>query len=113
VFTFQNIDIGKNNSHHLEGTNAFNVTPYEYRRKTSVFNLHLIAVEVDGRINMSLEYSTHLFKKSTVENMSEHFLEILNQVLENPGINLKEVKMTYDLMAMESKNIDDQMDFAF
>ena len=62
----QNIVTEKINSTSATPINNLGIAPYNYKRKISVFDLHLIASEGAGRINISIDYSTQLFRESTI-----------------------------------------------
>ncbi|MCX6584302.1 MAG: condensation domain-containing protein, partial [Candidatus Aminicenantes bacterium] len=57
--------------------------PYEYENKTSKFDLTLNAVEAEGKLLLTFEYSTNLFKVETVERFSAYFVNIIRGVVEN------------------------------
>ncbi len=40
-----------------------------------------------------VEYSTHLFKPDTVQRMIYHFIHILRQIVNQPGISLQEIEL--------------------
>jgi len=78
------------------------------------FDLHFLAVEYPGSINIVLRYSTELFKKNTAEKIVEHFVEITGQVLENPGIKLEDIEITIDFVTVISNNLENEHgDFNF
>jgi tyrocidine synthetase-3 len=59
-------------------------------------------------------YLTALFKPSTIENMAKHFVEILEQCMENNEIKLKEIGISHALVAGTTGLTDeDVMDFEF
>jgi amino acid adenylation domain-containing protein len=61
------------------------------------FDLVLQAGEGQGKIYLSLSYSTDLFKQSTAEKMPQHYQEALQQVLENRKVKLGDIKLTHKL----------------
>jgi fengycin family lipopeptide synthetase D len=64
-------------------------TPLDYESKTAKVDLTLEAVESVEleKIDMQVEYSTVLFKRETIERFVLHFLELLGQVVNRPGIS--------------------------
>jgi amino acid adenylation domain-containing protein len=66
------------------------------------FDLVLQAVEDQEKINLSLSYSTKLFKRSTVEKMSRHYREVLQQVLENRDVQLGDIRLSHQLSTAEA-----------
>ncbi|HLP48276.1 MAG TPA: condensation domain-containing protein, partial [Candidatus Kapabacteria bacterium] len=78
------------------------------------FDLHFLAIEHNNSLNIILRYSTELFKKTTAEKIIEHFVEITEQVMENPGIKLDDIEITIDFMSIKSSNqVIEQGDFNF
>ncbi|NIM10484.1 MAG: amino acid adenylation domain-containing protein [Candidatus Aminicenantes bacterium] len=63
------------------------------------FDLVLQAGEGQGKIYLSLSYSTKLFKRSTAEKMSQHYQEVLQQVLENRKVKLGDIHLSHKLSA--------------
>jgi hypothetical protein len=61
------------------------------------FDLVLQAGEGQGKIGLSLSYSTKLFKRSTVEKMSQHYREVLQQVLENREVKIGDIQLSHKL----------------
>jgi hypothetical protein len=76
--------------------------------------LLLGAVEGEKEISMHIEYSTELFKPATVKKIAERYTDVLEQVVQNPDLKLKEVRLSYDLFPVKSVVYDDQQeDFDF
>jgi non-ribosomal peptide synthetase component F len=75
------------------------VIPYQYKKeyemghKTSKFDLELVAVEIGKKIQLNFDYRTRLFKRETIEGMSRHFLNILNEVIIKPVIKIADINM--------------------
>lgn len=113
VFTFQNILPEDPAVDDLKENFRLRVSPYKYKKKTAVFDLHLLGFETDGHFDMYFEYPRQLYKKSTIENMAGHMIEIIEQVVEEPEIKLKNITLTSRLVQMNPKIIDDDMDFGF
>jgi amino acid adenylation domain-containing protein len=112
VFSMQNMGAEEEEDVHLkeEAENE----GFMFDVKISMFDLLINAIEVSGAVNLTMNYSTQLFKRSTVEDFSKKYLEILEQMVENPDIRLKEIKMTYDLVAIKPKKLlEDEEDFGF
>jgi acyl carrier protein len=105
----ENLSIGKKDN---DNNDFLEITQPEFRNQA--FDLILQAVEGDDRLNMRLEYSTALFKKSTAEKMTNHYIDILKQVVENPGLKLKEIIITHDFLKAKPRVIKTaQTDFRF
>jgi hypothetical protein len=88
--------------------------PFEYKNESSHMDLVLLTLELEDSIEMVLEYATALFKPASVENMSGRYLEILEQVVENPDIDLKDIDITLDFSEAEViESVDDYVGFDF
>jgi hypothetical protein len=74
------------------------------------FDLMLQASEGPDAIYMLLQYPIALFKRSTIEEFTNFYLEILSQTVENPGIKLKEINVNLHLTASSSTVIQDNKD---
>ncbi|UCH92360.1 MAG: amino acid adenylation domain-containing protein [Candidatus Aminicenantes bacterium] len=97
LFVSENVDIPG-----LE-VKGLNFSPYDYQNKTSHLDLALYMGVGEDNINMILEYSTTLFKKSTARQMTKHYVEIVRQVAENTDLKLKDIKISHHLTAAKSK----------
>jgi gramicidin S synthase 2/tyrocidine synthetase-3 len=107
-FTFQNI---KQQSF---DTGDLKIEPYNYKVRIMPFELGLDAFETNGSITMRLGYLISLFKKSTAEYIAKHYIEILQQVVENRDITLKDIKISHPLFAVKSDlSKEDALDFGF
>ena len=109
MFSFDNIsnsnDTGEQNQPGLK------LKPYEYINKISTFDLTLVGVEARDKLLFSLEYSTDLFKKETIEKYIENFKEIAAAILKNNDIPLKEINISYGLS--EVIPVAPKVDFGF
>jgi len=78
------------------------------------FDLHFLAIERNNSLHIVLRYSTELFKKTTAEKIVEHFVEITEQVMENPGIKLEDIEITIDFVPIKPNNLEKEHgDFNF
>ncbi|MEW2484827.1 amino acid adenylation domain-containing protein [Streptomyces sp. NPDC048411] len=50
--------------------------------------------QADGSLNGALEYATSLFDRSTVERMADHFVRLLQGVVDAPGTALSAIDIT-------------------
>lgn len=66
--------------------------------------LILVAAPTGDALSMVMQYSTELFKKTTVEKMGRHYVEILTQVLECPDIRLADIRISHGLMTAQQVN---------
>jgi acyl carrier protein len=114
-FTFQNLaeqDRGEP-PHKMPG---LKVEPYEYgnEKKKMQFDLSLNGIETGENIVMTLEYVTAFFKESTIREMAGHYLEILDQVVEDTNIKLRDINVSHDLLTGKSMlKEEDSLDYEF
>jgi non-ribosomal peptide synthetase component F len=87
LFVLQNIGIKEIKIKNLK------TLPYQYKNKTSPFDFWLEGEEKDGVIVFSLGYCTTLFKRETMARLSNHFINILNQVIKKPGVPAAEIDL--------------------
>jgi non-ribosomal peptide synthetase component F len=76
----------------------------------SHFDILLHSTKHHDTLLLVLEYSTDLFKKTTVEELSHFYMDILTQVIENPGIRLKEIEIDLRLLPSTSTIIQEDND---
>jgi amino acid adenylation domain-containing protein len=90
------------------------LSPYRFEISISHFDLMMHLTEGNHSMEMLIEYRTALFKKSTIEEFARHFIEILDQVLDNPNSFIGDIKTTHHFIAAE-KNIlkKNNLDFEF
>jgi amino acid adenylation domain-containing protein len=92
----------------------FKIMPYNRENTQTHFDLYLEALELEDRIRISFLYSTALFKKSTIEKIADHYLEILSQVTGSKDIKLKEINISHGLSALKSTCLrEEQGEFEF
>jgi non-ribosomal peptide synthetase component F len=78
------------------------LTSFFYETDTSKFDMVLWANPIGDETRFMLEYSTELFKPSTAEAFSNHFIEIIRQVIENKEILLKDITLSHNVLMPES-----------
>jgi hypothetical protein len=114
-FTFQNLaeQDREGPSHEMPG---LKVEPYESgnENKKMQFDLSLNGSETGKNIVMTMQYVTALFRESTIREMTGHYIEILDQVLEDTNIKLKDINVSHDLLAGKSiLKEEDSLDYDF
>ena len=67
--------------------------PYPSEHTMAKFDLTLTAVEQDSSIHFYMEYLTTLFKPETVERMMQHFMRLVDTILEKPEAKLSSLDM--------------------
>jgi iturin family lipopeptide synthetase A len=81
----------------IEDAGDSRITHYGFENTTSKFDLILFATEIEDEIDFMLEYSTALFKSSTIEKMARRYIEILKQVVESKTIKIKDIDISPEL----------------
>src|SRR6185295_7982337 len=62
-------------------------------RETSKFDLNLSLVEQEGELHGSLEYSTDLFERLTVERLLQHLETLLGEVVTDPSRDVRHLPL--------------------
>jgi amino acid adenylation domain-containing protein len=73
---------------------------------TSRFDLSLNAVELNDKISCKFRYRSQLFKRSTIERMSLVFEKIVEQVINEPGVELFNIEIIDDDEIKEKETVD-------
>jgi len=80
-----------------EGLEGLTVSPMENYKDTANFDLTLAVVEEGEKVTSVFEYSTDLFKESTIERMADHFRIVLEKMVEQPEARLSELLLLTDI----------------
>jgi len=72
------------------------LTPVASERATAKFDLLLNTWEMEQRIVTSFEYSTDLFDRETIEQMLEHYQNLLTDIVEHPDKEISSLSMSSD-----------------
>jgi len=63
------------------------------RRNIAQFDLSLHIYEAKNSLNCVLEYNTNLFKRSRIERMAGHFMELVKSLMENSDQKLRTIPL--------------------
>ncbi|WP_051569069.1 non-ribosomal peptide synthase/polyketide synthase [Alkaliphilus transvaalensis] len=85
MFAMQNLDIA---GVQLEG---LRITEYGEEFPTAKFDLTITAVETEEEIIATINYSTNLYNKATIEKLKDHFINILKIIIKNVEIKIKDI----------------------
>ncbi|MGC5328163.1 condensation domain-containing protein [Brevibacillus sp. SYSU BS000544] len=83
------------------------ITTLEYKVDQSPYALSLIVFENKGQLELSFEYQTALFKSGTIEQIANHFVEILSQVTENRDVNISQIQLTNNFVTADTDQISE------
>ena len=61
------------------------------RRQVAQFDFSLHIYEIKGTLNCVLEYNTNLFKRSRMERMAGHFMEMVSSLMQNPDQKIRKI----------------------
>jgi hypothetical protein len=113
VFVLQNlVDTDKGENIQSMEDSQLTATPYEMEHQVAHFDLMFHAAVMKDAISMTIEYSTALFKQATIEELAKCYQDVLEQVVKNKMIKLKEITIRHDIMIESSDKLQDQ-DLAF
>lgn len=73
--------------------NSLKYIPYAYNNKTSKFDLVLYGYPKEKDIKFEFNYCAKLFKKSTIECLVKHFLNILHGMVSNEEILIGDIEV--------------------
>ncbi|XOS92309.1 condensation domain-containing protein [Brevibacillus laterosporus] len=85
VFVLQNTDW------QTSQINGLTLIPYPYTHQTAKFDLTLQAMEQGDRFHFTWEYRTALFKRDTIEQMGQNYVELLRMVTANKDMLINEI----------------------
>jgi len=105
-FTLQNLDID------VTDVEGMKFEPYKFESSVSKFDLTLWCGEAHGDIEFIMEYCTSLFKKETIERMSEDYLRLLEGIVKDADIKIKDIKLGNRYVKRE-KVLVEEVEFSF
>ena len=94
------------------GLDGLNISMMDMRRDYTTFNLVLYASVKDECLHFKFNYATALFKRSTIEALAGHLLEVIGQAASEPNKAIHDFSLSHDFddAAMQSE-IGDLDDF--
>lgn len=100
---FDMINHGKDTGLLIEG---LVVRPYPLMMKTAKFDLTFYSYETGDHLWMEIEYRTSLFKPETIFLIKDHLVEILNQIIIDKNVSLKEIAISNRLLLKKHPQTD-------
>jgi len=94
LFVYQNDGYPKLN------INNANIEYFTPNNKTAKFDLSLEIIPIGNEISMRFEYCKKLFNEEFIQRLSSHYINILNNVLENSEVKIADI----DMISKEEKN---------
>ncbi|GFZ30329.1 hypothetical protein CSC2_08550 [Clostridium zeae] len=94
------------------------IRPVNLEFNISKFDLTLFVQQIEDEIEFSVEYSTCLFKKETMERFLEHYVNILMNITDDIDIKLKDINLISNdkrqaLDNIKSRPVIDSVEFDF
>lgn len=80
--------------------------PYEINTGVSLFDITLEVIEEEKALNISMYFSTELFKRETVKQWGEYYNEIIQEVLLNPDCNISDILKGIEPQPQKIKSAD-------
>ena len=97
---FDTMFIYQNNGYKILDFTNVETEAYIPDTKISKFDLSIEAIPIDNQIKLSFEYATSLFNKTFINEMSIHYLNIINHVLNDLDIKIKNI----NILSKEEQN---------
>jgi non-ribosomal peptide synthetase component F len=114
VFVWQDLENSETRIHHRDELSQIKAQPYEIKKEKVQYELLIEAFAGKDEIDMILRYTTECYKESTVWKMSQHYLEILKQIIENVNIKLEDINCSHDLLSADTGVIkESEISFGF
>jgi acyl carrier protein len=87
---------------------------YEMVFEISYIDLILFAFDIDNQLTCRFNYDAALFKRTTIEEIKDYYLDILEQVLNNPFIKLKDIAVSKALLTAGTNILENEtLDYQF
>ncbi|WP_338400464.1 amino acid adenylation domain-containing protein [Bacillus thuringiensis] len=80
--------------------NGLLLKKYNMQNKIGKFDLMLNSIETSKTLRFSLDYCTELFTQETIENLCEHYINVLDNVINSNEMKISEI----DLLSESEKN---------
>jgi hypothetical protein len=109
MFTLQNIDTPAAEIPGLK------LKPYDYKLPKARFDMTWMGEEREETLWFTVEYCTRLFKEQTVKQFGDYFITIINAVVNNRNIRLKDIDVFPGLTDLEETTFEQEAagDFGF
>ncbi|MBD8496924.1 non-ribosomal peptide synthetase/type I polyketide synthase [Paenibacillus arenosi] len=83
-------------------------------KRTAIFDLVLLSYQQGESLVFELEFSTKLFKRSTVDMFVRSFIQIVDHIIAQPNCKLADIRISHGLQATSvGKLMDLEGDFRF
>ena len=79
----------------------------------SMFDIYLYGVELKDELFLGFTYAQALFRGETVETFIQYFQEILDSVIKDEKVLIKDIAISHKLGIARINVLDDDEDFGF
>ena len=80
-----------NEKNALLNLSGIDVESFPLMKQTALYDITLLLVETKEGLSGSFEYNSDLFDVETIQGMSQHFIEILDEILQNPNQKIEQL----------------------
>lgn len=87
VFAMQKIEQIRSDTGNVQ------LAQHQYQIQNAKFDLSLYALEVQGELQLALEYRTRIFVPETMERLLNHYENTLDQLVANPELMIDEIEI--------------------
>jgi len=77
------------------------ITPVKTGTGAAMFDLILIATDAGECIQGMWLYNTDLFDSSTIRRIAEHYVKVIEEAVENPGVGILDIPISHELAESE------------
>ncbi|WP_189457513.1 amino acid adenylation domain-containing protein, partial [Aquimarina muelleri] len=96
LFVFQDKVVNQGNM----SLDDVQLSPYDYDRKISSFDITLAVSEVDSGFEIGIAYCVDLFTEETIRRLAIHYRELLSNIVNNAELKINELS----IITKEEKN---------
>ena len=90
---FDTMFIYQNNGYRSLNLKNIKSSFYTYDQNISKFDISVEVIPNNNHLDISFEYSTGLFNDQFIMELSEHYFNIVNRILENTDIRISDISM--------------------
>ncbi len=90
---FQVAFVYQNNTDDFLKLKGLEIENYQFENTTAKYDITLYVKENKDKLLFTFEYNTDLFKKETINRLSNHFVKILEQVVSTPKMKLSNISL--------------------
>jgi amino acid adenylation domain-containing protein len=93
MFVVQNADMNQNNDDPYDIMKDLKFIPYTYKERITQFDIITHVFERKDRITFKIRYAVKLYKQETIAKLTQHLINITEEVTREPGVLIGKIKM--------------------